>query len=53
METMDFVVSISCDVTLTREDIINNITENTGIKDMLVEKMLEDMNVEHDYVKVE
>ena len=53
MTTLDFVVSINIDVAITKEEILNNVEDNTGIKDMIVNKAIEEMNIEHDDVNVE
>jgi phage host-nuclease inhibitor protein Gam len=53
MDTLDFEVKINLDVELTKEDILANLEHNTGIKDIIISKALEDLNVTHDYVNVE
>ena len=53
METLDFSLNVRIDVELTKEDIMKNLEHNTGIKDMIVNKAFEDIDVQNDYVNVE
>jgi len=53
METLDFEVNVKIDVELTKDEILKNLEHNTGIKDIIVNKAFENLDVENDYVNVE